>query len=49
MQKTHELVPIDIIVQFGQEVPDELPDKCHLSVKCAKYGEENGFQRSGKH
>lgn len=49
MQKTHELVPIDIIVQFGQKVPDELPKKCHLCVECAKYGEKNGFQRPGVH
>ena len=49
VQKAHEFVPIDIIVQFGQKVPDELPKKCHLGVKCTEYGEKNGFQNSEKH
>jgi hypothetical protein len=43
MQEAHEFVSIDIIVQFGQETPDELPKKRHLCVECAKYGEENRF------
>jgi hypothetical protein len=49
VQEAHEFVPIDIIVQFSQEIPDKLPKKRHLGVECAKYGEENGFQRPGKH
>lgn len=49
VEEAHEFVPIDIIIQFSQEVPNELPKERHLSVKCAKYGEENRVQRSGKH
>ena len=49
MQETHEFVPIDIIIQFSQEVPNEVPKECHLSVECTKYGKENGIQGAGKH
>jgi len=45
VQEPHEFVPIDIIIQLGQETPDELPKKRHLGVECAKYGEENRVQR----
>jgi len=49
VQEAHEFVPIDIIVQFSQEIPDELPKEPNLSVKCTKYRLENGFQRSVGH